>query len=49
VAQVGVYDPCWSERILDEVTRNLIANLSLPRRRPLRLTLTVPRFAEALQ
>jgi predicted nucleic acid-binding protein len=26
VAQVGVYDPCWSERILDEVARNLIAN-----------------------
>jgi predicted nucleic acid-binding protein len=25
-AQVGVYDPCWSERILDEVARNLVAN-----------------------
>jgi predicted nucleic acid-binding protein len=25
-AQVGLYDPCWSERILDEVARNLVAN-----------------------
>jgi predicted nucleic acid-binding protein len=25
-AQVGMYDPCWSERILDEVARNLVAN-----------------------
>jgi hypothetical protein len=24
-AQVGMYDPCWSERILDEVARNLAA------------------------
>lgn len=25
-AQVGMYDPCWSERILGEVARNLAAN-----------------------
>jgi hypothetical protein len=25
-AQVGMYDPCWSERILDEVARNLVGN-----------------------
>lgn len=25
-AQVGMYDPCWSEQILDEVARNLVRN-----------------------
>jgi predicted nucleic acid-binding protein len=25
-AQVGMYDPYWSERILDEVARNLVGN-----------------------
>jgi hypothetical protein len=25
IAETGLYDPCWSERILDEVGRNLIA------------------------
>jgi len=25
IAETGLYDPCWSERILDEVARNLIA------------------------
>lgn len=25
-AQVGIYEPCWSERILEEVTRNLVEN-----------------------
>ncbi len=25
VAEAGAYDPCWSEQILEEVTRNLLA------------------------
>ncbi len=25
IAETGLYDPCWSERILDEVARNLTA------------------------
>jgi predicted nucleic acid-binding protein len=25
IAETGLYDPCWSERILDEMARNLIA------------------------
>ncbi len=25
-AQVGMYEPCWSEQILDEVARNLVRN-----------------------
>ena len=26
VAEAGLYEPCWSERILEEATSNLIAD-----------------------